>query len=89
MSPKRIEDLRGRIRTLSEQGQVSSRELESLAQAIGRKLRKGWRHPTYVMDGRPPLPIPHHSVPIKRLTKNNILLVLEGDLDAYEEGLIA
>jgi hypothetical protein len=88
MSPKRLEELRERIRALSEQAQVPSRDLENLAEAIGRRLRKGGKHPTYIMRGRPPLPISHHSAPIKRFTKNNILLVLEGDLDAYEEGLI-
>ena len=87
MTLKKIEELRQRIEELRGQAQVPSRELESLARAIGRNPRKGGKHPMFEMPGRRPLPIPHHSRPMKKQTKDAILAFLEGDLWAIEEEL--
>lgn len=84
---KKLEKLRQRLDNLREQGQVRSRELESLAKAVGRTFRAG-KHPVYKMPGRPPLPIAHHSEPMKRHTKDGILDVLDGDIAAQEELVI-
>ena len=87
MTLKKIEELRRRIAELRVQGQVSSRELEGLAEAVGRQKRKTGKHPMYVLKARPPLSIPHHSQPLKRRTKDSILTTLESDLATKEEEL--
>jgi hypothetical protein len=84
MTLKRIEELRERIAEFRAKGQIPSKELRSLAEAIGRKLDGKGKHPMYVMKGRPRVPIPHHSAPIKRQTKEAILAILDGDLAAIE-----
>jgi hypothetical protein len=84
MTSRKIVELRLRIEEFRQQGQVSSKELRTLAEAIGRKLDGKGGHPMYVMKGRPRLPIPHHSAPIKRQTKEAILAILDGDLAALE-----
>ena len=87
MTPKKIEELRRRVEELRGQAQVPSRELEKLAKAIGRTPRKGGKHPMLEMPGRRPLPIPHHSRPMKNRTKDAVLTQLEGDLWVIEEKL--
>lgn len=87
MTVKKIAELRRRIEELRGQAQVPSRELESLAKAIGRQPRKGGKHPMLEMPGRRPLPIPHHSRPMKNRTKEAILTQFEGDIWAIEEEL--
>jgi len=84
MTLKKIEELRRWLEVLRGQGQAPSKELKALAEAIGRKLDGKGRHPMYVMKGRPRVPIPHHSAPIKRRTKDAILAILDGDLAAIE-----
>jgi hypothetical protein len=85
MTLKKIRELRRRIEELRGSAQVQSRVLENLAKAIGRKPRKGGKHPMFELPGRRPLAIPHHSKPMKNLTKESILSQLEGDLAAQEE----
>lgn len=88
MTLRKIAELRRRIEELRGQAQVPSRVLENLAKAIGRKLRKkGGGHPIFEMPGRRPLPIPHHSRPMKNRTKDAVLTQFEGDLWAIEENL--
>ena len=87
MTLKKIAELQRWIKELRGQGQAPSRVLESLAMAIGRQRRKGGKHAIFEMPGRPPLPIPHHSRPMKNRTKETILTQLEGDLWAIEEEL--
>ncbi len=65
-------------------GSAKSRELASLAQSIGRSRHKRGKEPTFVMNGRPPLTIPHHRR-ISKYTVANILDQLEEDLDYLEE----
>jgi hypothetical protein len=87
MTLKKIRELRRRIAELRGQAQVPSRVLENLAKAAGRELRQGGKHPMFILHGRPPLAIPHHSRPIKKLTKESILTQIEGDLAVQEEEL--
>ena len=67
---------------------MPSRELESLAKAIGRNIQNRGKHPIFIKTGRPPLAIPHHGKPIKKFTKENILTILDGDLSIEEEKLL-
>ena len=79
---KRIQDLRARP------GNIKSRELESLARALGRKRDDRGKEPTFISELLPqsrPLSIPHHAKTLKRGTAGNILDQLEKDLDAFEE----
>lgn len=85
MTLTRIEELRRWIEGLRGQAQVPSRELERLAEALGRSKSKRGKEPVYVLPGRPPLSIPHHSRPMKRRTKDSILTTLESDLAELEE----
>jgi len=81
MTLKKIEELRLRI----AKSQVPSWELQNLAEAIGRTKSKRGKHPMYEMLGRPSLAIQNHSRPMPRYTKDSVLEILEGDLDAIEE----
>jgi hypothetical protein len=85
MTLKRIDELRQWLTELRAQGQVPSRELERLAEAVGRVPHNRGKHPMYEMAGRLPLSIPHHSKPMNKFTKNQILTILEGDLGVQEE----
>jgi len=79
---RRIQDLRARL------GNIKSRELESLARALGRKLNDRGKEPTFISELLPqsrPLSIPHHAKTLKRGTAGNILDQLEKDIDALEE----
>ena len=79
---KRIQDLRARL------GNIKSRELESLARALGRKRDDRGKEPTFISELLPqsrPLSIPHYAKTLKRGTAGNILDQLEKDLDAFEE----
>jgi len=87
MTLKKIEELRAWVAKLRAQGQVTSEQLERLAEAVGRTRSKRGKHPTYVTPRRPALSIPHHSRPMKRRTKDNILTTIEGDLTIIEEQL--
>lgn len=62
---------------------VRPRQLKALAVSVGRRQRKGGKHPTFVKDGRPPLTIPDHRK-MREYTVGNILDMLEEDL-YYEE----
>ena len=85
MTPKKIEELRLRVEVLRRQSQIPSRELQSLAEAVGRSRSKRGKHPIYEMPGRPSLAIPNHSRPMPRYTKDSILAMLEDDLGMLEE----
>jgi hypothetical protein len=90
MTPEQIERLRAEVEELRRRKQVTSREMESLAERIGRIRSKRGKEPTYInpnLEGRRPISIPHHGRgTLTPGVKNNILRNLEGDLDAYEEG---
>lgn len=79
---KRLQALRARVRN------IESRELESLARAVGRKRADRGKEPTFIHTLLPqsrPLSIPHHSAALKVGTASNILDQLEKDLDDLEE----
>ena len=79
---KLIQTLRGRL------GNIKSRELESLARALGRKLDNRGKEPTFISELLPqarPLSIPHHPNALKKGTAGNILDQLEKDIDDLEE----
>ena len=86
MDDQSIRRLRRRIDKLRLQAAgVRPRQLKALALSVGRRQRKGGKHPTFVKDARPPLPIPDHRK-MKEFTVGNILDMLEEDL-WYEEGM--
>ena len=49
-------------------------------------MKRG-KHPTFEMEGRPPLSIPNHPRALSPITVDDILDILEEDLDALEEQL--
>jgi hypothetical protein len=84
MNDRVIRRLRRRIDRLRLQAAgVRPRQLKALAVSVGRRQRKGGKHPTFVKDGRRPLTIPDHRK-MKEQTVGNILDMLEEDL-YYEE----
>ena len=89
MDRKKLRALRRQLQALrTRSGNITSRELERLAKALGRTLSNRGKEPTYVsnlLQHRAPLSIPHHSTTLKRGTANNILDQLEQDLDELEE----
>jgi hypothetical protein len=88
MNKRKLRQLRRRIEALRTRlGNIESRELESLAKALGRKLAPRGDHPTYISEllpRSPPLSIPHHSTTLKRGTAANILDRLQDDIDELE-----
>src|SRR5262249_32827999 len=90
MTRRKLSRLRRRLQALrTRSGNIASSELERLAKALGRKLDKRGKEPTFVSDLLPqsrPLSIPHHSgTTLKIGTANNILDQLEKDMDDLEE----
>jgi hypothetical protein len=89
MNKRKLQRLRKRLEALRTRlGNIQSRELESLAKALGRKRANRGSEPTYVSELLPlsrPLSIPHHSTTLKRGTAGNILDQLERDIEALEE----
>jgi hypothetical protein len=86
MDDRTIRRLRKRIDKLRLQAAgVRPRQLKALAVSVGRRQRKGGKHPTFVKEPRVPLTIPDHRK-MNEYTVGNILDVLEEDL-CYEEGM--
>jgi len=82
-----VEKLRQQVDRLRRQGDVKRRELESLAEKIGRKLDRSKSEPIYKSARFPEhkiISIPNHRK-IKRFIKEQVLNDLEDDLDAWEE----
>ena len=85
---QRIRKLRDRLNSLRAKGGIKSSEVESLAQALGRRKDARGKEPTWVNPGFPrlrPLAIPHHSSDLNKFTARGILDQLEEDLEALEE----
>jgi hypothetical protein len=87
MNKKKLETLRRKVETLRRKRGVSSDEVISIAEALGRKRFQRGKEPTWVMPPRTPLSIPNRK-DLAPGTKNNILDALERDIDDYEERLI-
>jgi hypothetical protein len=89
MDKRKLRQLRRRIEALRTRlGTIQSRELESLAKALGRKRAKRGKEPTFISEWLPqsrPLSIPHHSKALKKGTASSILDQLEKDIDDLEE----
>ena len=89
MNRRKLDGLWVRIEELRRKGGVKSSEMESFAQALGRKRSKGGKEPTWVSPVFPdlrPVSIPHHSKDLNRFTAGSILDQLEEDLIRHEEG---
>jgi hypothetical protein len=89
MNSRKLRRLRKRLDALRTRlGNIESRELESLAKALGRRPANRGKEPTFVSELLPqsrPLSIPHHSTPLKKGTAGSILDQLEKDIDDLEE----
>ena len=69
---------------------LKSRDLISLAEALGRSRIKGGDEPTYISEFLPhsrPISIPSHSKNLNKFTAGNILDALEQDIFNFEEEL--
>ena len=90
MEPKKLAKLRQQLNSLRKRRGLKSRELESLAKAMGRRRHpKRGKEPTWVSDLVPntrPLSIPNHPGDLNRFTAGSILDQLEEDLYRLEEG---
>lgn len=66
-----------------------ARELEAIAEALGRKLAKRGKEPTWVRTQdpvlSPPLSIPSHSKDMKAGTVRSIVDILLSDCDDWEQ----
>ena len=89
MNRKKIRRIQKRISKLREKnGNISSRELEKLANSLGRTRYKRGKEPTYVsteLPGARPISIPNHPGALYKHTAGNILDQLEQDLQMLEE----
>ena len=88
MHTKKIAKLRKQLEELRRKGGVRSRELESLAQALGRQQHWRGKEPTWVnpnLPGARPVSIPNHPGEMSRYTAKSILDQLEVDIDGHEE----
>lgn len=75
---------------LKKPGNVSSRELVSLAKSLGRKKSDRGKHLTWVstlLNDATPISIPEHPGTLPRYTAGNILDQLEQDIFMFEEEL--
>ena len=81
----RIEEKIGALR--SRPANIRSRELESIALALGRIPGKRGKEPTFIDPRRiwKPLSIPNHPGALSKYTAGNILDALEGDLFSLRE----
>ena len=86
MDRKKLRVLRQKIEELRRRGGVSSSEVVSIAEALGRTRFKRGKEPTWIKPGRRPLSIPNRR-DLAIGTKHNILDVLEEDINDYEEKL--
>ena len=85
MNPTKVRKLRRRIASLrAGKANVRSRQLRSLARAVGRERVKRGKEPTFEKAGRPPLTIPDHPGAMASTTVDSILDFLEDDLDCEE-----
>jgi len=88
MNRRKLRKLRQWLQALrTHPGNIESKELESLARALGRKPARRGKEPTFISTVLPqnrPLSIPHHSTTLKKGTASNILDQLEKDLDDLE-----
>ena len=91
MTRARLSRLKRRMSGLrARSAGIRTRELVSIAVALGRRRSKRGDEPTYLSDSFPdlrPLTIPSHSRPLKRGTALNILDQLEQDVIAWEQVL--
>ena len=91
MDKQKLSRLRKRIQALrSRLGNIRSRELRSLATALGRKRNNRGKEPTFVSELLPqtrPITIPEHPRALKKGTAGSILDRLEEDIDLLEEQL--
>jgi hypothetical protein len=85
----RLVRLRREIAALRSRSGIKPRELERLATRCGRRRHPRGKEPAWVMPGRHPLTIPHHSRELKRFTARSILDVLEEDLELIEANATA
>jgi hypothetical protein len=87
MTKKKLAALRRRVSELRRKKGVSSNEVVSIAEALGRRRFGRGKEPTWIMTDRRPLSIPNRK-DLAPGTKNNILDTLEADINDYEERLI-
>jgi len=88
---KRLQRLKRLLAELRHRsGNIRSRELVSLARALGRVLYDRGKEPTYVSTLLPnsrPISIPNHPGALNRFTAGNILDQLEQDIFSLEDML--
>ena len=91
MDKQKLSRLRKRIQALrSRLGNIRSRELISLATALGRKRNNRGKEPTFISELLPhsrPITITEHPRALKKGTAGSILDRLEEDIDLLEEQL--
>lgn len=90
MNRRRLENLRRKVEAC-RRSQPKAEELEALAKALGRKMAKRGKEPTFVSKSFPnlrPLSIPNHKGrDLATGTKNSILNQLDDDFLAWDERL--
>ena len=82
-----IDKLRNELKSLQNRGGIKPRELEKLAEALGRKMAKRGKEPTWVNSKfrhLRPISIPRHSGDLNKYTARGILRQLEEDLELLE-----
>jgi hypothetical protein len=88
LTKEKIKRLRRRITELrNAKHNIRPSDLVSLAESLGRKLKKGGKHPTYIsylLTDRNPISIPGHPT-IKSPTAMSIVDDLESDIDRLSE----
>lgn len=86
MNRNKLKKLRLEIDKLRGRGGIKSRELEALAEALGRKCHPRGSEPTWISEvtGFRPISIPNHPTDLNKFTARNILDQLEADIDKIE-----
>lgn len=92
MDKAKVSRLKRRLSALRAKGaNIRSRELKSLAKALGRRHHKQrGREPTWISEALPestPISIPDHPGAMNKYTAGNILDQLEEDIFMFEEML--
>ena len=93
MTPKALAKVRDKLESMlrSPRG-LKSRDLESIAQKLGRTRAKRGSEPTWVREDQPlltpPLSIPHHSADMPPGTAKSVIEALLSDADEWDLFLI-
>jgi hypothetical protein len=92
MNKKKLQRLKRQVAALRQRlGNIRSKELQRLAQALGRDREKKRRgEPMWISTALPssrPLAIPDHPGTLKRYTAGSILDQLDDDIVRWEEML--